>query len=71
LRAGGAGAGAATAGWAPAAAPACSAFFKVWIRSRCRSLRFLLIWNRERSPLRLDIIEPFVKETGAAEGCDT
>ena len=71
LRAGGAGAGAATAGWAPAAAPACSAFFKVWIRSRCRSLRFLLIWNRERSPLRLDIIEPFFKETGVAEACDT
>ena len=71
LRAGGTELGAASEAWAPVAAPACSAFFNVSIRSRCRSLRFLLIWNRERSPLRLDIIEPFVKETGAADGCDT
>ena len=68
LRAGGTELGAASEAWAPVAAPACSAFFNVSIRSRCRSLRFLLIWNRERSPLRLDIIEPFVKETGVAEG---
>ena len=72
LRAGGAGAGAASAGWAPATAPACSAIFKVWIRSRWRSLRFLLTWNRERSPLRLDIIKPFVKKSQSRKNatCD-
>ena len=71
VRAFAAGAEAASVGWTAPAAPACSVFFRASTRSRCRSRRFLLIWNRERSPLRLDIIKPFVKETGIAEGCDT
>src|SRR4051794_21093214 len=70
LRARATGAGLSNAGCTPAAAPACSVFFKISIRSRCRSLRFLLTWNRERSPLRLDIFEPFVKRTAVAAGCD-